>query len=126
VVIHTDVFLDHLSGDRAPSILRRAMSRHFCYTTVFQAIELFSIARSERELRLVKDAMATVKLLGLNARTARKYGEMISEDRKRNRWNILIAGLCLESKLPLLTNRGKEFAGLRGLRIVPANSLLKE
>ena len=125
-MIHTDVFLDHVAGKREPSVLRKAMSKYFCYTTVFQAIELFSFAKSEREMRIIEDSMAVVKLLGLNARTARKYGEMIAKDRKMNRWNILIAGLCLESRLPLLTNSGKEFAGFGGLQIMPANSLLKD
>ena len=78
IVVHTDVFLSHLSGDRSPSLLRVAMGRFFCYTTVFQAIELFSLARSENEVRLVEDSMAAMKLLGLNPKNARTYGALLA------------------------------------------------
>jgi predicted nucleic acid-binding protein len=119
IVIHTDVFLNHLCGAEKPSVLRQAMSKFFCYTTVFQAIELFSLARTEREFQAVEDAMAAMKLLGLNPKNARKYGELLASNRKVDSWNILIAGLCLESRLPLLTDRKRDFGGLKDLVIVP-------
>lgn len=123
VVVHTDVFLEHLCSGQSPSVLRVALSTYFCYTTVFQAIELFSFAKTEAEFKAVEDAMASVKLLGLNPKNARRYGMLLGEDRKRDRLALLIAGLCLESKLPLLTNRRKEFAGFRGLQLIPASGL---
>ncbi len=120
VVVHTDVLIDHLCGLRRPSVLRQAMSRYFCYTTVFQAIELFGLARSARERRAVEDVLSAMKLLGVNPRGARRYGDLLSR-RRGNAWNILIAGLCLESRLPLLTDRRQEFAGFRGLEVLPTS-----
>jgi predicted nucleic acid-binding protein len=119
IVVNTDVVLDHLHGKRSPSVLREAMGMFFCYTTVFNAIELFSMARSEAELGAVEGAMAAMKVLGLNARSAKRYGALLVDVRNADRWNALIAGLCLESRLPLLTDRKKEFAAFRGLVIVP-------
>ncbi len=119
IVVHTDVFLDHLWGTRHPSVLRQAMSKFFCYTTVYQAIELFSLAKTEEEVKAIEDSMAAMKLMGLNPKNARKYGELISSNRKTNWWNILVAGLCLESRLPILTDRKKDFGGIKGLVIVP-------
>ena len=119
IVVHTDVFLDHLSGVKQPSVLRQAMSRFFCYTTVYQAIELFSLAKTEREAKAIKDSMATMKVMGLNPKNARKFGELISSNKKKDVVNILIAGLCIESRLPILTDRKRDFAGIKGLTIIP-------
>lgn len=119
LVVHTDVFVDHLCGTRQPSVLRLAMSRFFCYATVFQAMELFSFARSHSEVTAVEDSMAAMKILGVNAKTAKTYGALLARGKSLDRWNILVAGLCLESRLPLLTGRKKEFSGVRGLVLIP-------
>jgi predicted nucleic acid-binding protein len=124
IVVHTDVFLHHICGMPQPSVLRVAMSKFFCYATAFQAIELFSLARTETEIKAVEDSMAAMKVLGLNPKNARKYGELISSSKRTDRWNILIAGLCLESRLPLLTDRVKDFARIPGLTIVRTASVL--
>lgn len=126
VVVHTDLFLDHLTGRTAPSRLRRAVGNYFCYTTVFHAIELFSLARTEKEARAVEDAMAAVKLLGLNPKNARRYGRLLSGATRTTPWNVLIAGLCLESRLPLLTDRADDFVGINGLTILPTSVLSRQ
>jgi predicted nucleic acid-binding protein len=124
IVVHTDVFIEHLCGDRRPSVLRRAMGKFFCYATVFHAIELFSLAKTGKEAKAIEDSMAAIKVLGLNPKNARMYGEMMSSNRKRDRWNILVAGLCLESRLPLLTDRKSEFGGMMGIVIVPTKLVI--
>ncbi|MBX2992271.1 MAG: hypothetical protein KF749_14050 [Bacteroidetes bacterium] len=119
IVVHTDVLLEHLTTKNSHSVLRLAMGRFFCYTTAYQAIELFAMAKSEEEKNIVEDSMAAMKVLGLNPKNARKYGELMASNKKADRWNILIAGLCIESRLPLLTDRRKDFKGIRGLVVVP-------
>lgn len=133
IVVHTDIVLEHLAGDRTPSVLRVAMRRCFCYTTVFQAIELFSRARTERELQAVEDSMAAMKLLGVNPKNARLYGRLLAARQRTSppgeragEWNILIGGLCIESRLPLLTERKREFAGIEGLQIISPQMILKD
>jgi predicted nucleic acid-binding protein len=125
IVVHTDLFLDHLRGSRHPSSLRQAMGKFFCYTTVFQAIELFSLAESEEERKAIEDSMAAMKIMGLNPKQARKYGTLLNRAKRLDTLNILIAGLCLESKLPILTDRKQDFKGIKGLTIVPTRLLLK-
>ena len=119
IVVHTDVFVNHLCGLEHPSVLRQTMSRFFCYTTVFQAVELFSFATSERERKAIEDSMAAMKIMGLNPKQARKYGGLLASSKRMQTLNILIAGLCMESKLPLLTDRKSDFKGMRGLVVVP-------
>ncbi len=118
IVVHTDVILEHLCGGVVPSALREAHNKFFCYTTVFNAIELFSMARSGSETKAVEDAMAAMKVLGLNAKNARRFGELLSRGGEADRWNVLIGGLCVESRLPLLTDRQKDFQGIPRLRVV--------
>lgn len=119
IVVHTDVILEHLYGTRRPSVLRSAMGMYFCYTTVFQAVEVFAVLRTERERQAAVDAMAAMKLLGLNPKNAMRYGDLFAAHPTFRPMDILVAGLCLESRLPLLTDRGKDFAGIRGLDVIP-------
>lgn len=101
------------------------MGKFFCYATVFQAIELFSMAKTKEERAVIEDSMAAMKLLGLNPKNARKYGELIASKNRVDRWNMLIGGLCLESRLPLLTARSRDFAGVKGLLIVSPSLVAK-
>ncbi|MEK9135989.1 MAG: hypothetical protein AAB393_02600 [Bacteroidota bacterium] len=125
IVIHTDVFLDHLCGEKHPSVLRQAMGKFFCYATVFQAIELFSLARSEKERKAIEGSMAAMKIMGLNPKQAQKYGGLLARRKRLDVLNILIAGLCMESRLPILTDRKKDFAGIAGLTLVPTRLISK-
>ena len=118
LVVHTDVLLDHLRGVDHPSVLRRAMGLFFCYTTVFQAVELFAGMRTTKERKAAEDAMSAMKLLGLNPKNAPLYGRLFAAHPGRRPMDLLVSGLCIESGLPLLTGRRKEFAGIRGLRLV--------
>ena len=119
IVVDTDVLLEHLRGRRQPSVLREVLGKCFCYTTVFQAIELFALARTEKERTAVEDSMAAMKLLGLNPKNAGRYGTLLHSYAKRDRYALLIAGLCIESRLPLLTDRQRMFKGIKGLQCVP-------
>jgi predicted nucleic acid-binding protein len=120
IVVHTDIFLEHLYGTSHPSTLREAMTRFFCYSTVFQAIQLFSLARTEYQRKAIEDSMAAMKILGLNPKQARRYGSLLMSFKHLDPLHVLIAGLCLESKLPILTDRKRDFRGIKGLTVVPA------
>jgi predicted nucleic acid-binding protein len=126
IVIHTDVFVEHLAGKREPSVLRLAMATFFCYTTVFQAIELFSMARTETEAKAIEDSMSAMKLLGLNPKNARRFGSLFEQHKRLDRWDMLTAGLCVESRLPLLTDRRSSFRGIDGLVVVPTGLVTQQ
>jgi len=125
IVVHTDVFLDYVQHSRKgkPSLLRVATGRYLCYATVFTAIELFSLAVTREEEHAIERSMAAVKLLGLNARSAKLHGKLLSSGIRLPRANLLIAGICLESKLPILTMQPNEFRGVKQLQVIPATSL---
>ncbi len=125
IVVHTDILLDFLiHKDNDESVLRNAMWKFFCYTTVFNAIELFSFAKNEKERSAVERAMKSMKILGLNAKSAKKYGEILGQKINIPNMNMLIAGVCLESRLPLLTGQPKAFRGVSGLTIVSPSKVV--
>ena len=119
IIVHSDVLKAHLDGGKAPSVLRIAAQRFFCYTTVFQAIELFAMARSAEDMQAIEDSMAAIKVLGLNPKNAAAYGKLLASHKRRSAMNLLVAGMCLESRLPLLTDQRKDFQGIQNLVIVP-------
>ena len=127
IVVDTDVLFEHLVHRGGASFLRRAMNVFFCYTTVFNAIEAFSLARSDKEIQAVDDAMSAMKVLGLNAKSAKVIGKIFSNiDPKRKRdLPILIAGVCRESKLPIVTMNPRRFSGIKQLRVIPAGKLIR-
>lgn len=123
VVVHTDVILEYLRGKRRPSVLRRAMGLFFCYTTVFNAVQVFALLRTPHQRKAAEDALAAMKLLGLNPKNAMRYGDLFAAHPRLHPVDLLVAGLCLESGLPLLTGRRSDFSGIRGLTIVPARAV---
>ncbi len=124
LVVDTDVIIDYLfhSGTRAPH-LRGAMEKYLCYTTVFNAIELFSSARTAAESRTIEQTLGAMKLLGLNARVAKRLGHLFRKHPKSSFRDLLVAGVCLEGKLPLLTRSAKRFHDINGLRIIEPSVL---
>ena len=103
------------------------MNNFFCYTTVFNAIEAFSVARSKKEIQAVDDAMSAMKVLGLNAKSAKVIGNLFSGNgsKKQRDLRVLIAGVCRESKLPILTLNPGRFSGIKQLRVVPARQMVR-
>ena len=81
-------------------------------------VELFAGMRTTKERKAAEDAMSAMKLLGLNPKNAPLYGRLFAAHPGRRPMDLLVSGLCIESGLPLLTGRRKEFAGIRGLRLV--------
>ncbi len=120
------MILNHLTrpvkkGEKfTPSVLRRAMSTYFCYTTVFNAIELFSLCEQPSEHSAVENVMYSMKILGLNGKSAKNVAEILRESRKKRNRDLeaLVAGVCVESKLPLLTSRPGRYSGIRSLTVM--------
>lgn len=131
IVVDTDLLVEHLihEGPSAPgggpSVLRKAVSLFFCYTTVFNVIELFSVCKSEKEIEAAESSMHALKILGLNGKSGKSIGLVRGETRTVRDLDLLSAGLCLESKLPLLTGRPKRYSRIPGLRVVPSLAVKK-
>jgi len=121
IVVDSDVIANHLITEESPSLLRRLMSEYFCYTTVFNAIELFSAAKSEKEIQAIDDAMYAMKVLGLNSKSAKNIAKHFSQSKKT--LSGLIAGVCIESKLPIVTLRTGNYKKFKSLEVIPVKML---
>ena len=119
VIVHTDIFIDYLQhrGDSS-HVLRRAMGKYFCYTTVFNAIELFSLASTNQEREAIERSLSAMKILGLNAKHSKQYGERLASGKQLPRMNGLIACMAVETKLPVLTGMPREFKGMKEVVIL--------
>jgi len=106
-----------------PSFFRRALRTYFCYTTVFQAIELFSIARSDEERQAVEDMLAVLKILGVNGKSVVRIADDVARAGEHKEQSGYIAGVCRESRLPLLTWMKAEFERFPGLVVVDPGTL---
>jgi predicted nucleic acid-binding protein len=131
IVVDTDIILEYLihsdegARSRRASVLRRAMSVFFCYTIVFNAIEVFALCETEEEIQAVEDSLSALKILGLNGKSARSVGRVVRQGKKSEtgRYDLLIAGVCVESKLPILTGRPDRYRTVKSLQVVPARRL---
>lgn len=117
VVLNTDIFVSHLVVEHGrPTALRVALGKYFCYTTVFNAMQLFAMARTPKERRAVENVLSAVKILGVNGRNARKFAELPGSGRESMPVNALIAGICAEARLPLMTSRPGQFRKYTAVR----------
>ncbi len=124
LVIHSDIIAEHLLQPPAgPSVLRRAMREFFCYTTVVNAMELFSCGTSARHQRAIEHALGAMKILGVNSRTAKNFALLLRRYPDRPLGDLLVAGICLESRLPLLTGLQERFSGIRRLTLVEPRAI---
>lgn len=123
IVIDSDVAADHLTTAEPVSLLRRLMRQYFCYTTVFNAAELFAAARTKNEILAVEHALHAMKILGLNGKSAKNIAPLLRTS--RTEMAGLIAGICSESRLPIVTMRPGRYAGIRKIEVIHAASLLQ-
>jgi predicted nucleic acid-binding protein len=120
-VLDTGLFRAHLAAGRdEQTSLRAALRTWFCYTTVFNAMELFAGAGSPRQRRAVEDVLSAVKILGMNGRNAGRFAKIAPVGRGGIPLSALIAGICIEARLPLVTDRIEAFERYRKLRAVKA------
>jgi len=119
IIVHSNIILNYvLHRLQQPSLFRILMTKFFCYTTVLDAIELFSLAHTAKERRCIEDALGAIKILGLNARLAKKHGAWFAQAQSVSVFNRLIAGICIESKIPLITDQPQAFGCIKKLRVI--------
>jgi predicted nucleic acid-binding protein len=124
VIIDTDVVVDYLlAGPAEETAFRKLMRGYFCYTTVVSAAALFALASSKKQRMAMEDALGALKILGINARSAVSFGDLLRTHPRLSVSDCYIAGICLESRLPLCTFTPRRFSAVRKLTLLPASSL---
>jgi predicted nucleic acid-binding protein len=87
-----------------------------CFTTVINAAELYAGAWGDEEIKKVDAALWGMKVLGLSSRYAKHIGQLFvklqTQGKSITEHDCLIAGIALESKLPILTGNTKRFENI--------------
>jgi len=123
IVVDSSIIADHLTTTQVESHLRKLSKKYFCYTTVFNAIELFAAAKSLKETEAVQNAMDALKVLGINPKSAKNIASVVTSAKEKD-FTSLIAGICIESKLPIVTLNKKRYSKIKKLETIAADDLL--
>ena len=126
--IDTGPVIAFLKGpDPGASAVEHAVRTLDCFVTVITAYELlFGVARARRHIG--EDALlGTLQTLPLDIMAARRAAQLHDELIRRNQdigiKDVLIAAICLEHQLPLLTLNERHFERVPGLTVVTATEM---
>ena len=108
-LIETDVLREYLvaaSGEE--TVLRKALASGVCYTTMYNALELFRSCSGKEESDAVLQMLMVVRVLGFNSRYAQSFAESAREVEKQSgilltHREAMIIGMAKASKLTILT-----------------------
>jgi predicted nucleic acid-binding protein len=111
-LIETDVLREYLIAPKGEeTVLRKALSSGVCYTTMYNALELFRACSSKEETDAVLQMLMVVRVLGFNSRFGQSFAEIAGEIEKESgiiltHREAMIIGMAKASKLTIMT---KEF-----------------
>ncbi len=129
--LDTSVLINYLKG-REPSAgaVARAISDFSCAVTSITVYELlFGVARAQKPIgeTALLGVMRILPLDDLAARRAAKlHDELIRANQEIGIKDVLIAAICLEQNLPLLTTNLNHFARVPLLRVISPVALLAQ
>ncbi len=111
--IETDIILDFLNNNNnRPSALELAMSGYNCFTSMYNASELYFGCVNENETEFVTSVLRAVKVIGFNSR----YSMLIPRFREAESVrDAMICTVCYHNKLPILTSNVEKykFSGIK-------------
>jgi len=101
-LLETDILVDYLTSyNNMDNHLINLMQKGICYTTVLNAAELLAASKDENELKLIRNVLDSLKVLGLNSRyalTVPEYSEKTSSVR-----DALFSVVASINKIPIVT-----------------------
>ncbi len=126
--LDTSVLIAYLKGrEPGATAVERAVADCTCYVTVITVYELlFGVARSKKPIGedALLDVMEVVLFDDAAARrAARLHAELISRNEDIGVKDVLIAAICLEQSLPILTLNERHFSRVPGLKVVAPDTL---
>lgn len=129
VCIDTGPLIAFLKGrNPGATAVERAVQELDCFVTVITVYELlFGVARARRQIG--EDALlGTMHSLPLDIAAARRAAQLHDELIRRNQdigiKDVLIAAICLEHELPLLTLNEEHFRRVSELTVVTVAELV--
>lgn len=101
-LLETDILVDYLTSyDQINNHLLFLMQKGICFTTVLNAAELLAASRNENELKLIRNVLDSLKVLGLNSRYALSVPKY--SDKTKNVRDALFSVVASINKMPIVT-----------------------
>jgi len=128
ICVDTGPLIAFLKGrNPGAAAVERAVKELDCYVTVVTAYELlFGVARARRQIGedALLGAMYSLALdIAAARRAARLHDELIRRNQDIGIKDVLIAAICLEHELPLLTMNEEHFRRVPALTVVTVAEL---
>jgi hypothetical protein len=129
-LIETDVLTEYLIAPAGEeTLLRTALAKGVCYTTMLNALELFRKAQTKSENDAIMQMLLVVRVLGFNSRYAESFAAAGKEIENKTGLNLserelMIVGMANVSKLSIITK--KYFSRYSEFNVVPVQQSLQE
>lgn len=127
--LDTNLLIDYLKGrEPGATAVEKAAKERVCFITAITTYELlFGKARGNKDIG--EDALLTVlNVLPLNAVSAKRaavlHDALIRQNQDIGLRDVLIAAICLEHQIPLLTSNEKHFSRVPGLQVMTLKQFL--
>jgi len=129
IVVDTDVLIDYFSGvSPGAEAVAQLLREERLAITALTLFELACGAQTEEQLEDLELLARAARLVSLDGPSALRAGAVYRELRAAGRLleiaDLLIAGCCLASGLPLLTRNTAHFSRVKGLKLVTAEEIL--
>lgn len=125
ICLDTTVLIGYLNGrEPSASAVEKAVKECNCNVTTITVYELlFGIARAKKEIG-EEALLSAMTVIPFNDNAARRadnlHSDLISQNKDIGAKDVLIASICLENDLPILTTNEKHFLRVQGLRVFTA------
>lgn len=121
--LDTSALIAYLKGrDPGAAAVERAVKDYTCHVTAITVYELlFGVARAQKQIgeEALLGVMSVAPFDDAAARrAARLHADLISRNEDIGVKDVLIAAICLEHSLPLLTLNERHFSRVPGLQVL--------
>jgi tRNA(fMet)-specific endonuclease VapC len=128
--LDTSVLIAYLKGrEPSASAVNRAIQDRACWVTAVTVYELlFGVARAQKQVgeEALLGVMTIAPFDAAAARRAAKlHDHLIRQNADVGVKDVLIAAICLERQLPLLTLNEKHFARVPDLQVITPDALFQ-
>ncbi len=126
--LDTNVLIAYLKGrEPGASAVEKAVKKCACSVTAITVYELlFGVARAKKEIgeQALLGVMTVLPLSDAAARRAANlHADLISRNQDIGIKDVLIAAICLEHRLPILTANHQHFSRVSGLKVITPSEL---
>lgn len=128
--LDTSVLIAFLKGrEPGASAVENSVRSSACFVTAITVYELlFGVTRAGREIG-EDQLLSVMTVLSLDNAAARRaaflHNELIRANADIGIKDVIIAAICLEHHLPLLTLNEKHFRRVKDLRVLTTNQMVK-